>query len=223
MFMENRELFKGLSGAEYDDVVREGKPEVRTLLANEVLFDEKDFVDRVWIIDEGVLSAVKYYYDGTGNLVELYQPPDVIGLETINTDTKRSPVQINAVTQSEVISFSDRILLGDKLSAEITSKLNRNAARILANINLRKQQKIDVLYHKSLRTRICTFLTNCSSKVGSEKFEINMDRELLSQYLGVNRSALSNELSKMRQAGLIEVHKGKFVILRELETMDILE
>jgi CRP-like cAMP-binding protein len=221
--MENNELFLGLSATEYVEVKREGDPKPRSLLVNEVLFDEKDLVDRVWLIKEGVLAAVKYYYDGTGNLVELYQPPDVIGLETINTDTKRSPVQISAITKTDVVGFSDRILLGDKLSAEITTKLNRNAARILANINLRKQQKIDVLYHKSLRTRICTFLTNCSTKAGSDKFEINMDRELLSQYLGVNRSALSNELSKMRQAGLIEVHKGKFVILQELETMDIPE
>jgi CRP-like cAMP-binding protein len=221
--MENNELFNGLSAAEYDDVVREGKPKSQVLLANEVLFDENDLVDRVWLIKEGILAAIKYYYDGTGNLVELYQPPDVVGLETINTDTKRSPVQVSAITKTDIVGFSDSILLSDKLSAEIATKLNRNAARILANINLRKQQKIDVLYHKSLRTRICTFLTNCSSKAGSDNFEINMDRELLSQYLGVNRSALSNELSKMRQDGLIEVHKGKFVILRELETMDIPE
>jgi Mn-dependent DtxR family transcriptional regulator len=43
-----------------------------------------------------------------------------------------------------------------------------------------------------------------------------MDREQFAQYLGVNRSALSHELARMREDGLIEFHKGSFKVLKEL-------
>jgi DNA-binding transcriptional ArsR family regulator len=48
---------------------------------------------------------------------------------------------------------------------------------------------------------------------GGEAFNIAMDRESFSQYLGVNRSALSHELSLMRQEGIIEVRRADFKVL----------
>jgi CRP-like cAMP-binding protein len=84
---------------------------------------------------------------------------------------------------------------------------------MIADESMRKQYKIDVLYKKSLRARISTFLQHMSEKTQSPRFDIGMNREQLAQYLGVNRSALSHELSLMQQDGLIGFTKSRFELL----------
>jgi hypothetical protein len=78
---------------------------------------------------------------------------------------------------------------------------------------MRKQYKIDVLYKKSLRARVRIFLLHMAEKAGRQSFDIGMDREQLARFLGVNRSALSHELSLMRSDGLIRFSKSKFELL----------
>jgi CRP-like cAMP-binding protein len=101
----------------------------------------------------------------------------------------------------------------DGISDELRGVLIGNIVRILADESLRKQYKIDVLYKKSLRARIRTFLQHMNEKTESLSFDVGMDREQLAQYIGVNRSALSHELSLMRQEGLILFSKSRFELL----------
>ena len=46
----------------------------------------------------------------------------------------------------------------------------------------------------------------------SSRFTIPFDRQQLADYLAVDRSAMSNELSKMQKDGLITYHKNEFTL-----------
>ncbi len=50
---------------------------------------------------------------------------------------------------------------------------------------------------------------------GNAHFSIPFDRQQLADYLGVDRSALSNELSKMQKDGLISFKKNEFTLTSE--------
>ena len=66
---------------------------------------------------------------------------------------------------------------------------------------------------KSVRDKVMSYLEWQSTVNNSKTFEINLDRRLLADFLGVERSALSRELSRMKKDGLIDYHKSSFTLL----------
>jgi CRP-like cAMP-binding protein len=63
---------------------------------------------------------------------------------------------------------------------------------------------------RSIRERLLSYLSERAIEKGSASFTIPFSRQQLADYLGVDRSALSNELSKMRKEGLIACRKNEF-------------
>ncbi|MNF04433.1 transcriptional regulator FixK [compost metagenome] len=74
-------------------------------------------------------------------------------------------------------------------------------------------QKLDLVSHKSLRDRIIHYLTLQAKKNNAAEFEISFTRSDLADYLTVDRSALSRELQRMAQDGLIRFTKNRFELL----------
>ena len=66
---------------------------------------------------------------------------------------------------------------------------------------------------KSLRERLLSYLPEQAMEHGSPHFTIPFDRQQLADYLGVDRSAMSNELSKMQKDGLITYRKNEFCLI----------
>ena len=67
---------------------------------------------------------------------------------------------------------------------------------------------------RTTREKLLTFLSIEAVKNNSKEFEISYDRQGLADYLGVERSAMSAELSKLRQEGVLECNKNKFKLLK---------
>jgi CRP-like cAMP-binding protein len=134
-------------------------------------------------------------------------------LDVVFTRTRKSLLQISCVRFAEVVAVDCDIISGSSVRAAVRDVVTANILRILADDSMRKQYKIDVLYKKSLRARVRTFLLHMADKTASRSFDISMDREQLARFLGVNRSALSHELSLMRSDGLILFSKSRFELL----------
>jgi CRP-like cAMP-binding protein len=66
---------------------------------------------------------------------------------------------------------------------------------------------------KTIRARVMSYLNSVALKKGSQEFDIPFDRQQLADYLNIERTALSKELGKMQNDGLISVHKNHFAIL----------
>ena len=73
--------------------------------------------------------------------------------------------------------------------------------------------RVQILSKTTIREKIVTFLSQYSNRFGSKTFSVPFDRETLALYLGVNRSALSRELSAMQRDGILEYYKNSFKIL----------
>ena len=84
---------------------------------------------------------------------------------------------------------------------------------MLARRTLRMNDRIQILSRGSIREKLNAFFTECARDAGSPSFDIPFDRAGMAAYLGVDRSALSRELSRMRQEGLITYQKNHFVLL----------
>jgi CRP-like cAMP-binding protein len=85
--------------------------------------------------------------------------------------------------------------------------------RDLATKTLLFHQKIEITSKRSTRDKLLTYLMFQAEKAGKNRFEIPFDRQELADYLEVDRSGLSAEISKLRKEGILESDKNEFVLL----------
>ena len=83
---------------------------------------------------------------------------------------------------------------------------------MLSDKNQALMEKIEVVSKKNLREKILSYLSQESQRQGSKYFEIPLGRIELADYLCTDRSALTRELGKMRNEGLIDYDKNVFRI-----------
>ena len=83
---------------------------------------------------------------------------------------------------------------------------------IIARQSLNLSRRILHVAPKTIRGKVLAYLSDVAERTGENEFDIPFDRQQLADYLGVDRSALSAELSRMRKAGLIETRRSHFVL-----------
>ena len=84
---------------------------------------------------------------------------------------------------------------------------------LLAKKNLGMNRKLALMSQRSTREKLLSYLSSESMRQKSPSFTIPFDRQQLADYLSVDRSAMSNELSKLRREGVLEYEKNRFTIL----------
>lgn len=89
----------------------------------------------------------------------------------------------------------------------------RNLLTLCASKNLQLSQRVLHTGSKSIRIRLMSFFSEYIKKTGSYSFDIPYNRQQMADYLNVDRSALSNELAKMKKDGILRYSKNHFDIL----------
>ena len=178
----------------------------------ELLLRAGEPVEQVGILLEGKLSVTREDADGERSLMALLEPGDHFAEAFCCAGIAESPVTVAAESDSSVLLLDFRRILHTCTSAcSFHSKLIENMLFVVANKNIYLQTRMDYLSRKTLRRRIMKYLVNTSG--GSKQiFDIPFNREALADYLCIDRSALSRELARMRDEGLIDYWKNRFKI-----------
>lgn len=122
-------------------------------------------------------------------------------------------VSVIAAEDSEVLFLNmERLLTTCPTSCKHHSQLIYNLLSVMARKNLNLTHKIFHTSPKSIRERVLSYLSFQAVKQGKLVFEIPFNRQQLADYLGVDRSAMSNELGKMKREGIIAFEKNKFYL-----------
>ncbi|WP_027399048.1 Crp/Fnr family transcriptional regulator [Anaerovorax odorimutans] len=209
--MLQSKLFEGFNASDCMILYSLLKPTMKSLIKGEVIVHEKEKLQYLGILCKGKLTSVKYDYEGNMHLMQIIEKGNFFGLEIMATKTCISPVTIISVEDSSVLKFSkNKLILQEILPPKFQIKLLSNMIRLIANEDMKKIYKIETLSSKSLRGRILTYLYLIKNKRGTSTFSIGMNREQFAQYLCVNRSALSHELSLMKKEGIISFNKDVF-------------
>ncbi|MDR2355371.1 MAG: Crp/Fnr family transcriptional regulator [Clostridiales Family XIII bacterium] len=213
--MMRTRLFSGFRPEECALLRRISKASLRSYAAGELLAGEGSLIDFFAIVTEGRLLCEKNSYGGHVELIQHYAAGDPVCLDIASTVTKRCPFRILCPDNAELLTFRyDMLMRNCAPHGALYEKLSVNMIRFLANENIKKLYKIDVLYKRSLRERILVFLRNMEARTGESAFRIYMSREQFAQYLGVNRSSLSHELSRMQKEGLFRFKKDCFELAK---------
>lgn len=83
---------------------------------------------------------------------------------------------------------------------------------ISARKNLLLSRRILHTSSKKIRGRLLSYLSYQSELQGSHYIDIPLNRQQLADYLSLDRSALSKELGKMKQEGLLDYHRNSFIL-----------
>lgn len=89
----------------------------------------------------------------------------------------------------------------------------RNLVNILARKNIQLTQKVEHITRRTTREKLLSYLSETAAKAKLSTFEIPFKRQELADYLAVDRSAMSNELCKMRDEGVLKFQKNRFELL----------
>lgn len=125
-------------------------------------------------------------------------------------------VDVNANEESEIALFDMSMLhILKQTYSEWLLKLLNNLLMISVQKNMMLSQRSIHTSSKSARGRIMAFLNNTALKTKTTEFTIPFNRQQMADYLNLDRSALSKELGKMRDDGMIKFRKNYFKIIKQ--------
>ena len=157
---------------------------------------------------------MKHDFYGNRNIVASVHQGQLFGEAFACGDIKILPVSAFATEDSIIMLINYRkILTICSNCCQFHNKLIYNMLRIVANKNIFLTQKIEFLSKRTTKEKVLGYLAQEAKKAGSGSFSIPFNRQELADFLFVDRSALSNELSKLRKEGILEFHKNNFTLL----------
>ena len=125
-----------------------------------------------------------------------------------------APIYIQAVTQTDILWMSpDRVRTPQPPFRPLDWELSNRFISALAARTLAINQRVQILSRSTLRAKIIAFLSQYATDQG-DSFTIPFDRAGMASFLGADRSALSRELSKLRQEGVLDYHRNHFHIAK---------
>lgn len=175
---------------------------------NESIFLEGDTISKICILEEGSIRGEKTYPDGEVHIVDVFQAGDTFALEIAVSRTQKSTMDYIA-NEKALVRFVTMAAI-DK--SEKAVDIHREIAYCLADENIRRAHKIEILAERGLRDRIMMYLRVLQGKSGTDTVTVPMNREQMAQFLCVNRSALSNELNVMKREKIIDFKGTRFVV-----------
>lgn len=124
------------------------------------------------------------------------------------------PVNVEAAQGGAVLLLdSQKLLRPDSALVPLHPRLVANLLTMVAEKNLLLTRKLALLSRRTTREKLLAYFTDEARRAGSTTFPLDYDRQTLADYLGVDRSAMSAELSKLRQAGLLESRGRRITLL----------
>lgn len=153
--------------------------------------------------------------DGNPMIMATVSPGETFG-ESLHYLRREATVYIVAMTDAVILTMQAREMYP---STTQNGRNERDAALIhrflllLTNRTLEMNNRIQVLSKLSIREKLFTLFSMYQKPSGTRTIRLPFDRSGLALYLGVNRSALSRELSRMQREGLIRFDKNEFTIL----------
>ncbi len=168
----------------------------------------------IGIVLSGSVQVVQVDYYGNRSILSNVGPSEMFGEAFACAGVQSIPVSVIANEPSEIMLINcAHILHTCGNNCGFHQQLIFNLMKDLASKTILFHQRIEVTSKRTTREKLMAYLFMQAKKAGSAKFTIPFDRQELADYLEVDRSGLSNEISKLRDEELIKSHRSTFELL----------
>ena len=175
---------------------------------------ESENIRHLGIVLCGAVDMVKEDLWGNSTLLVRTRRGEVFG-ETFACGSDSLSTVTFLVSEDAQILFLpfDRVMHSCSMACQFHHRLVINTVRIIANKNRDLMRKVEVVSKRAIREKLLAYLSIQAQALGSRYFEIPLGRVELAEYLCVDRSALTRELAKMKEDGLIDFDRNCFRML----------
>lgn len=208
-------LFAGIDPQELPQMLDCLGGQVVELPKGDAVFLEGDPAQYVGVVLSGAVQIVREDYYGNRSVLTVVSPGGLFAEAFACAGLDTLPVSAFAVQASTVLLLDCRkVLTGCSNACPFHNRLARNLLQGIAQKNLMLTRKIRFMSQKTTKEKLMAYLLDQAKQNGSPEFVIPYDRQALADFLGVERSAMSAELSKLKRAGRIETTGSYFRILK---------
>lgn len=180
----------------------------------ETFICEADPCNRIGIVALGAVQLSRQRLDGSRAVLETIHENGAFGMTYVFRDAKTMGVSASAVGEAVVLLFETHALLHPchkVCSAHV--QFMHNLLAVMSQTTFQIKQKLRILSQRTIRGRLILFLQIRAKREQAKEFDIPFDRQALADFLCVDRSALSAELSKLRKECKVEFVKNHFKLL----------
>lgn len=186
----------------------------RTYARNEFVLRFGEHVDSVALVLTGVVHIIQEDFWGNRHLMAQVRPGQVFAESYACTQGATLFISAVTVEPTSVLYLNVRkIMTTCSVNCEFHTRLIRNLLASLAEKNLRMNEKLLHIVQRTTREKLLSYLSAESQRQNRGSFSIPFNRQQLADYLCVDRSAMSNELSKLRDEGLLTFDRNHFSLL----------
>lgn len=206
-------IFRGLTEPEIEEALSCLGAGTKAYKKDEMIYRIGDSVHHIGLVLSGGTNVIRYDIWGNQNILDHVEPGQIFAEAYACIPDECLTVTVLATSVTEILFLDvNKIVKQCPSSCYHHSRLLQNLLSVMAGKNINLTRKMSHITPKSIRERLLSYLSYESAKQGKLKFEIPFNRQELADYLSVDRSALSNELSKMQKDGIITYKKNKFAL-----------
>ena len=214
-FLLTTELFRGFEADDIGKMLSCLNPYKKSYKKDEVIVSEGSNLDVLGLVLSGQVHVEHEDYWGNRSILGIIGVGDIFGEAYTMPESEPIPNFIIAARDTEVVFLDTKnILTMCSTNCHFHNQLIQNLFVIIAGKNRSLAGKIRHMSRRSTREKLLSYLLDQSILAGNDTFDIPFNRQQLADYLAVDRSAMSAELSKMQKEGLIQFKKNHFKLLR---------
>ena len=209
----NAPLFEGITPEERKGMLGCIGYHLERFRKGDIIAIEDDSIRSVGIVLTGSVDMIKEDVWGNKVLVSRMGKDEIFGESFAWGKNKQSAVTFTVSEDAQVLVIPlDRVMHSCTNTCVCHRQLVENMVHIIADKNRELIHKIEVISKRTIREKLLSYLSSQAQTQNTHYFEIPLGRTELAEYLCVDRSALTRELAKMREEGLIDYDKNCFRI-----------
>ncbi|MCL1912811.1 MAG: Crp/Fnr family transcriptional regulator [Eubacteriaceae bacterium] len=210
--VKSNPLFQGIAFSDFESMLSCLSARTTAYKKGDVILLSGNTVNFVGLVLSGSVKVIKEGIGGNIIILTELSVSEVFAEVFACAGIDHSPVTVQASEDVEILFIDYRKIITVCSSAcPFHARLIENMLKLIAHKNLALNQKIDILSKRTTREKLICFLDY--QRGAAKKFSIPYSREEMAHYLCVDRSAMSNELCKMRDEGILKFSKNLFEIM----------
>lgn len=212
--LKRTQLFSGVSDSEISAMLNCLQTKLLTFKKGEYVYREGQHLDHISVLVKGKLLVQHDDFWGNRNIINVLHVGEMFGEAYVAPESGVLHNDVVAEEDSAVIFFNVRkILTVCSTACRFHSMVIQNLFFAISEKNRKLVQKIGHMSQRSTRAKLLSYLSDEAKRHNSSHFSIPFTRQQLADFLCVDRSAMSNELCKMRDEGLLKFEKNQFELL----------
>lgn len=208
-------LFSGIAVDDLQGMLNCLGARYMTYQKGEIILSEGEPARDVGVLLSGGIQLIRTDYYGNRSIMMNICPGQLFAETFACASAESLPVSVVATDDCKALLLDCRRVLTSCCNAcTFHSRIIFNLLQIVAKKNLALHRKAMVTAKRTTRDKLMTYLLLQAKDAGRADFTIPFDRQGLADYLEVDRSGLSAEMSKLKKEGVLDYYRSGFRLLR---------